>query len=62
MFMEGTEQGKEGRATLFRVLAVYTLYNPEVAYCQGIVHHHGLVYEMSLITVGFFAEYISFVF
>ena len=35
MFMEGTSEGKEGRAALFRVLAVYALYNPEVSYCQG---------------------------
>ena len=35
MFIEGTTEGKEGRAALFRVLAVYALYNPEVSYCQG---------------------------
>ena len=35
MFIQGTSEGKEGRAALFRVLAVYALYNPEVSYCQG---------------------------
>ena len=35
MFMEGTNEGKEGRAALFRVLAVYAMYNPQVSYCQG---------------------------
>lgn len=35
MFMEGTSEGKEGRAALFRVLAVYAMYNPQVSYCQG---------------------------
>ena len=35
MFIEGTSEGKEGRATLFRVLAVYAMYNPQVSYCQG---------------------------
>ena len=35
MFMEGTSLGKEGRAALFRILAVYILYNPQVSYCQG---------------------------
>ena len=37
MFMEGTSLGKEGRAALFRILAVYILYNPQVSYCQGTV-------------------------
>ncbi len=35
MFIEGTNEGKEGRAALFRVLAVYAMYNPQVSYCQG---------------------------
>lgn len=35
MFIQGTSDGKEGRAALFRVLAVYAMYNPEVSYCQG---------------------------
>ena len=35
MFIEGTSEGKEGRAALFRVLAVYAMYNPQVSYCQG---------------------------
>lgn len=35
MFMDGTSAGKEGRAALFRILAVYVLYNPQVSYCQG---------------------------
>lgn len=35
MFIEGTTEGKEGRAALFRVLAVYAMYNPQVSYCQG---------------------------
>lgn len=35
MFIQGTSEGKEGRAALFRVLAVYAMYNPEVSYCQG---------------------------
>lgn len=38
MFMEGTNLGKEGRAALFRILAVYILYNPDVSYCQGKIH------------------------
>ena len=37
MFIEGTNEGKEGQAALFRVLAVYAMYNPEVSYCQGMV-------------------------
>ena len=36
MFIQGTSEGKEGRAALFRVLAVYAMYNPEVSYCQGM--------------------------
>ncbi|XP_022809026.1 carabin-like [Stylophora pistillata] len=36
MFIEGTGEGKEGRATLFRVVAVYAMYNPQVSYCQVI--------------------------
>ena len=36
MFMEGSSMGKEGRAALFRILAVYILYNPQVSYCQGM--------------------------
>lgn len=39
MFMEGTNEGKEGRAALFRVLAVYAMYNPQVSYCQGTQHN-----------------------
>ena len=35
IFIEGTSEGKEGRAALFRVLAVYAMYNPQVSYCQG---------------------------
>ena len=34
-YMAGTPEGKEGRAALFRVLATYARYNPEVGYCQG---------------------------
>ena len=37
MYIEETTEGVEGRAALFRVLAVYTLYNPQVSYCQGNV-------------------------
>ena len=36
MFIQGSSEGKEGRASLFRVLAVYAMYNPDVSYCQGI--------------------------
>ncbi|KAJ7350203.1 hypothetical protein OS493_037783 [Desmophyllum pertusum] len=39
MFIEGTSEGKEGRAALFRVLAVYAMYNPQVSYCQGMSLH-----------------------
>lgn len=43
MFIQGTSEGKEGRAALFRVLAVYALYNPEVSYCQGNPTHATVV-------------------
>lgn len=43
MFMEGTTKGKEGRAALFRILAVYVLYNPEVSYCQGMSYIGGML-------------------
>ncbi|XP_073245989.1 uncharacterized protein [Porites lutea] len=42
MFIQGTSEGKEGRAALFRVLAVYALYNPEVSYCQGMSYIAGM--------------------
>jgi len=42
MFIEGTSEGKEGRAALFRVLAVYAMYNPEVSYCQGMSYIAGM--------------------
>lgn len=42
MFIEGTSEGKEGRATLFRVLAVYAMYNPQVSYCQGMSYIAGM--------------------
>lgn len=42
MFMEGTNEGKEGRAALFRVLAVYAMYNPQVSYCQGMSYIAGM--------------------
>ena len=44
MFIQGTCEGKEGRAALFRVLAVYALYNPEVSYCQGNPTHAPVVF------------------
>ena len=44
MFIQGTSEGKEGRAALFRVLAVYALYNPEVSYCQGNPTHAPVVF------------------
>ena len=34
-FLVGTAEGKEGRASLFRILATYARYNPKVGYCQG---------------------------
>ena len=43
MFMEGTNFGKEGRAALFRILAVYILYNPQVSYCQGMSYIGGML-------------------
>lgn len=46
MFMEGTNEGKEGRAALFRVLAVYAMYNPQVSYCQGT--HHNTLYSIKV--------------
>ncbi|KAL9955236.1 hypothetical protein ACROYT_G036529 [Oculina patagonica] len=42
MFIEGTNEGKEGRAALFRVLAVYAMYNPQVSYCQGMSYIAGM--------------------
>jgi len=42
MFIQGTSEGKEGRAALFRVLAVYAMYNPEVSYCQGMSYIAGM--------------------
>ncbi|XP_022242192.1 TBC1 domain family member 10B-like [Limulus polyphemus] len=36
MFSMKSDEGIEGRASLFRLLAVYTLYNPEINYCQGM--------------------------
>lgn len=42
MFIQGTSDGKEGRAALFRVLAVYAMYNPEVSYCQGMSYIAGM--------------------
>lgn len=43
MFMDGTAKGKEGRAALFRILAVYVLYNPLVSYCQGMSYIAGML-------------------
>ncbi|XP_028415378.1 TBC1 domain family member 1-like [Dendronephthya gigantea] len=43
MFMAGTISGKEGRAALFRILAVYVLYNPQVSYCQGMSYIAGML-------------------
>ncbi len=34
-FILGHNDGKEGRGSLFRVLAAFARYNPEVSYCQG---------------------------
>jgi len=42
MFIEGSNEGKEGRAALFRVLAVYAMYNPQVSYCQGMSYIAGM--------------------
>lgn len=36
MFSVESDKGIEGRAALFRLLAVYTVYNPENNYCQGM--------------------------
>lgn len=37
MYIEGITEGVEGRTALFRILAVHTLYNPQVSYSQGNV-------------------------
>jgi len=50
MFIQGTSEGKEGRAALFRVLAVYALYNPEVSYCQGNPSHAPIVFFLFALT------------
>ena len=50
MFIQGTSEGKEGRAALFRVLAVYALYNPEVSYCQGNPTHPPVVFVLFVLT------------
>ncbi|XP_038053911.1 TBC1 domain family member 10B-like [Patiria miniata] len=42
-FMEGSHEAKEGRASLFRLLAVYALYNPQVGYCQGMSYIAGML-------------------
>lgn len=42
MFIQGSSEGKEGRASLFRVLAVYAMYNPDVSYCQGMSYIAGM--------------------
>ena len=34
-FTESSPEAKEGRASLFRVLAMYARYNKKVGYCQG---------------------------
>lgn len=52
MFIEGTSEGKEGRATLFRVLAVYAMYNPQVSYCQGNNHSLLSTFGQMLSTTG----------
>lgn len=36
MFMVSMAEGKEGRAALCRILAIYSRYNPAVEYCQGM--------------------------
>ncbi|XP_071954675.1 uncharacterized protein [Antedon mediterranea] len=36
-------EGVEGRAALFRVLAVYARYNPAVGYCQGMSYIVGML-------------------
>ncbi|XP_033117446.1 rab GTPase-activating protein 1-like [Anneissia japonica] len=36
-------EGMEGRASLFRVLAVYARFNPSVGYCQGMSYIVGML-------------------
>ncbi|EDO32633.1 predicted protein [Nematostella vectensis] len=43
MFIDGSTEGKEGRASLFRVLAVYAHYNTQVSYCQGMSYIAGML-------------------
>ncbi|XP_033645463.1 uncharacterized protein LOC117304932 isoform X2 [Asterias rubens] len=43
LFIDGSLEAKEGRASLFRLLAVYALYNPQVGYCQGMSYIAGML-------------------
>ncbi|XP_064637309.1 TBC1 domain family member whacked-like [Lineus longissimus] len=43
MFMGDRPEAKEGRASLFRVLAVYVRYNKQVGYCQGMSYIAGML-------------------
>ncbi|XP_030845063.1 USP6 N-terminal-like protein isoform X2 [Strongylocentrotus purpuratus] len=43
LFMGSKPEAKEGRASLFRLLSVYALYNPSVGYCQGMSYLVGML-------------------
>lgn len=43
LFMGSSPEAKEGRASLFRLLSVYALYNPTVGYCQGMSYLVGML-------------------
>ena len=36
LYLNRVGEGREGRASLFRVLATYARYNRSVEYCQGM--------------------------
>ncbi|PFX13479.1 TBC1 domain family member 10A [Stylophora pistillata] len=57
MFIEGTGEGKEGRATLFRVVAVYAMYNPQVSYCQVIFT--GMSYNAGMLLMNMSEEEVQ---
>ncbi|KAJ8024158.1 TBC1 domain family member 10A [Holothuria leucospilota] len=42
-FMGNSTAAKEGRASLFRLLSVYSVYNSEVGYCQGMSYIAGML-------------------
>ncbi|XP_041472007.1 uncharacterized protein LOC121421375 [Lytechinus variegatus] len=43
LLMGSKPEAKEGRASLFRLLSVYALYNPTVGYCQGMSYLVGML-------------------